>query len=132
MRFRLFRSRAFWFGVPGLVFLIWAWGLSKTHYSGVGNLDGPFSKKIGQLDGDVLLGWNPWPSSNSWRGFHERIPPGHAQEIKEFFKELGVPGVWVIFIPHRSLVTGYLLGWAGLVFWRSRKYRALPEGTGVE
>jgi hypothetical protein len=28
MRFRLLSSRAFWFGVPGLVFLLWAWWLS--------------------------------------------------------------------------------------------------------
>ena len=27
-RFRLRCSRAFWFGVPGLVFLLWAWDVS--------------------------------------------------------------------------------------------------------
>ena len=30
-RFRLFRSRAFWFGVPGLMFLLWAWADSMRY-----------------------------------------------------------------------------------------------------
>jgi hypothetical protein len=32
-----------------------------------------------------------------------------------------------VFIPYHRPVLGYVAGWVGLVFWRSRRYRALAK-----
>lgn len=131
-RFRLFRSRVFWFGLPGSVFLLWAWGLSKTHRSYVMATSDIAELLVGQLDGDIALirGPGPVPPLEEWVIVHEELKPGLAAAIKREQRELGDAGIGtVVFFPHRWLVAGYLSAWAGLVVWRSRRYR-VPEEAG--
>jgi hypothetical protein len=56
-RFRLFRSKAFWFGVPGLVGLLWGWWVSMGHIStaAVGQTR---YWRIAQSAGEVLVSWD--------------------------------------------------------------------------
>ena len=48
-----------------------------------------------------------------------------ARQGKDFWVAVseGIPSHRYVFIPYQWLVLGYLAVWAGLVFWRSRKYR---------
>lgn len=124
-RFRLFRSRAFWFGVPGLVFLLWAWGLSKSHISYVVFEGFSSDVLVGQLDGELVLvpdyvkmiggGW--------WASYHTRSTPGEVEDVKSWLNSLRLTGHSVNLIPHGWLVAGYGLGWAGVIGWRWRKHR---------
>jgi hypothetical protein len=124
MRFRPLRSRAFWFGVPGLIFLLWAWGLSKTHRSYVMATSDVAELLFGQLDGDVVLirGSGPVPPLEDWVIVHEELRPGLAAAIKREQRELGDAGIGtVVFVPHGWMVAGYLSAWAGCTAWRRRR-----------
>ncbi|RYD68613.1 MAG: hypothetical protein EOP83_00545 [Verrucomicrobiaceae bacterium] len=134
MRFRLFRFRTFWFGVPGLVFLLWAWAdsmkvstravivrksilLSDSVYHHAGSLD-----------------FVHWP--NSWGG---SLWPRQCRVTRQrsdahgWFPLPGIRGhsVWIgtafhtsrLVIPHWCLVSLYLIAWAGLIGWRWRTVR---------
>lgn len=125
MRFRLFRSRAFWFGVPGLVFLLWGWWVSMGHRSwvafdtvGIGHSAGEvyaycFSDDMLVL-GDMGVG-------------HYEVAPVDALEWKKDLIDSPkvFPDFRVTFVPYYWMIVAYVAGWAGLVLWRSRKYRSL-------
>jgi uncharacterized membrane protein YccC len=38
-----------------------------------------------------------------------------------------VPSIGYVFIAYHWPVIGYVAGWAGLIVWRSRKYRAFAK-----
>ena len=71
-RFRLLRSKAFWFGVPGLVGLLWGWWVSMGHLSVASYGSGRNEWMIGQSAGELVMGWN-------WDGGHSRqVKPQHT------------------------------------------------------
>jgi hypothetical protein len=132
MRFRPLRSRAFWFGLPGLVFLLWGWWMSTEHYSGVGF--GGHSLGIAQLGGEVFVFWRSdgWPDWRSLGAFHNDMPWEDARELKRLqaLSQPMVPTFRRIFIPYHWPVLFYLAAWAGLMFWRGRKFRqGTPAGN---
>ena len=140
MRFRLFRSRAFWLGVPGLVFLLWAWGDSaKSEFKGHVS-KGPWfvhlTQGAGYLQLQITRGGlaSPWNSSAQrdprvsggewWPGlfyrpqwrYHER-PAGWSGSI-----HFSYPSVTnTLILPHWFLLSLYALPWCGLVLWRWRR-----------
>lgn len=129
VKFRLFRSKAFWFGVPGLVGLLWGWWVSMGHdsYAGFGGYP-PWG--IGQIRGEVYPCWGSagWPE---WREFYV----GHVQISGEQVSEVKLslsswpdrdPTLHCVFIPYYWLVLGYVVGWAGLVIWRKRTFEKRP------
>jgi hypothetical protein len=131
--YRLLRSPAFWSGVPGLVFLLWGWGLSIRHISSAGiGLARPWG--IGQAAGEVVAVWNS-EGSPEWRKFgarHEGVSAEYARAWKMRLAEQGewTSGLRYIVIPYSAVVLAYTLVWIGLVVWRWRKHRALrPEDT---
>ena len=133
MRFRLFRSRAFWFGVPGLVFLLWAWRISHSHYTNFG-FAGNGGGLVGQLDGEAVILWESTgfaPSTSAKLG-HYSLAPDQMRATK---RDLGTARSrwdrW-LFVPHWFLLVAYLQVWVGLLIWRTWRYRPLPAGTGVE
>ena len=136
MKFRLFRSRAFWFGVPGLVFLLWGWWISMGHWSGAG-FDGARFWGIGQQGCEVFAVWNS-EGGPEWGEFvagHRKTSEKQVRVWKESIadRRRGYdPACRYVFIPYRWMFLAYVAGLAGLVGWRWRMYRALPEGTGVE
>jgi hypothetical protein len=129
-RFRLLRSRAFWFGVPGLVFLLWAWWVSIRHISSVGvGASRPWG--IGQAAGVVVSVWNSegWPED--WRKSGTRHEGVSVEDARGWKTRLAEQREWTsgfryVVISHHTLVLAYVAGWAGLVVWRARKLRALP------
>jgi hypothetical protein len=130
-RFRLFRSRAFWFGVPGLVGLMWGWWVSMGYRSYVMAASDVAELLFGQIDGEVVLvrGSGPLPPLDDWVWVHDELVPGMAEGIKREEQALDDAGISrAVFIPYYWLVLAYLAGWAGLMLWRSWKYRSLlPE-----
>lgn len=135
MRFRWFRSRVFWFGVPGLVGLLWGWWISRGYWSDV-VAGGAHSVMIGQGGGEIYVWWDPSgpPDWSELSASHEEKTEEEADKAK--IQMIGwqeyEPRCRLVFIPYHWPVLAYMSGWCGLVLWRKRNYRALPEGTGVE
>jgi hypothetical protein len=91
--------------------------------------------EIGQAAGDVYATWSVggWPD---WKLHpdHREMPVKARRHWRRnlTWMRAGDPTFRSIIIGHCWLVLGYLVTWSGLVFWRKRNYRALPDGTGVE
>jgi hypothetical protein len=153
MRFRLFRSRAFWFGVPGLVFLFWAWGHSSRWESkgsvSAGRWYCHLTQGQGYLQIDVSRSDSPGPVSHyrarmvKFSGERSTRAPGQENRLEWQYwpqwrhhemkpltrgsisiRRSGVSDV--IILPHWFLLLIYLIPWGGVMFWRLRKRGALP------
>ncbi len=106
-----YRSRLFWLGLPGLVFLLWGWEISIEYYSHI-HFGGSHHWVIGQSWGVVFAMSDPsgWPD---WRN----IDSEHAK-ISGVDDFLGVrsnaaswgeryPTLPMIFIPYYWPVLAY-------------------------
>lgn len=128
-RFRLFRSRAFWFGVPGLVGLLWGWWVSMGYWSEAGFMGGhPFG--LGQVNGEIFPFWDSagWPDRRVFEVSHQKAS---RDEVRRWKMALATwrerdPSYSIVFIPYYLPVTGYVAGWAGLLIWRKRKFEKPP------
>lgn len=132
MRFRLFRSPAFWLGVPGLVFLLWGWWDSMGHRSWV-EVGSIRDWELGQTSGNVYAFWytEGWPN---WRDFYAEHGEASVDDASELKEELAEARQMMAsfrygFILHYCLVLGYVAMWAGLVYWRSQKYGLFLPST---
>ena len=145
MTFRLFRSRAFWFGIPGLVFLSWSWMDSMSHYSG---LSYPRVKPgydlVSQEKSSILFAWwtdaaalpppvspgDPGPSLLSWRVASKSPPvilfPGFAYSMED---GAGVGKRHQLQLPHWILLASYLAAWFIVMFWRWMAWRVTAKST---
>jgi len=122
MRFFLFRSRALWFGVPGLVFLLWGWWVSMGHRSFV-RFGGAGHWTIGQGEGEVFARWYSGEAPD-WQYFdarHEKASVERLREWKDDAAEYWSTSGYVL-LPYHLLVLSYLAIWAGLLIWRKRRY----------
>lgn len=131
-----YRSRLFWLGVPGLVFLMWGW---------LANVRNDFHVRHTAWRGSDLLGWDIGTSlgsiyysrseSNPGRGstfklgfntFHETLDPDEPTvyfPVRPFgiVREPDYEEVWVAWW---MMVVSYTLFWlGGLVGWQRRKVR---------
>lgn len=129
-RFRLFRSRAFWFGVPGLVFLLWGWGdslvITREAYF--------YRQRFLLWHGDsrtvvhVLPGVGWMPSNESGIGFNRYA----AEPFKwpclpaPTYEDHGENRMRTVQLPHWLLIVIYVAVWAGLLILRKRKYEQRP------
>ncbi|MEK7949728.1 hypothetical protein [Luteolibacter soli] len=132
MRFRLFRSRAFWLGVPGLVFLLWAW-VDSMRYATLISGSGRVEVKV----------WNVWGTA-SFAVWRDPIATGllefdvdrkviRDEETKQKAKHLAELGLaWLIAdrpgfsasMRHSMVLPSYLLLWLALVagqWWRFKR-----------
>ena len=133
MQFRPLRSRAFWFGVPGLLFLLWWWWFSIGCWSGVGfGATRPLG--IVQSRGDLVPFWNSdgWPDGGIvYYSPHAMSAERGVEYKRELVMMQGVdPTFRYRIIPYYLLVLAYVAGWAGLLGWRLRIYR--QAATGLE
>ncbi len=133
-RFHLFRSRAFWFGLPGLVFLLWGWWVSMGHFSRA-ECGGRFDWWIAQSAGVIVVFWES-EGPPDWDRFgvsHRKTNEEGAREWKSWLIEATEkdPSRHMVAIPHRFVVLAYVAGWAGLLTWRKRKYREGPSVHGT-
>lgn len=129
MKFRLFRSRAFWFGVPGLVGLFWGWWLSMGSISTV-SAGQTRNWWIAQSAGEVLLSWDSsgLPDDLEFSGKHFNASPEESIEWRkmlEYTDEM-FPASKRLGISYCQIIVGYLVIWAGLLIWRKRKYEKRP------
>lgn len=125
MSFRFFRSKTFWFGVPGLVGLLWGWWVSMGHHSMAGFL-GPRLVVAGQIQGEVYAhsegsGWLDWSGFICW---HEPVPVDHASELKSALarQREQVSTAGFVFVRYYRVVLCYIVVWTGLLIWRQRKF----------
>jgi hypothetical protein len=131
MKPRLFyRSRLFWLGLPGLVFLLWGWWISLSHFSRVG-----FSTLgIAQATGDVFAHWRSG-TPLSWGGFstgHMEIPAETARDLKATISVWPQqdPNWHTVIIPYYAVVLAYVAPWLLVVaWWQRRKRRILKLHT---
>jgi hypothetical protein len=131
-RFRLFRSRAFWFGVPGLMFLLWAWADSmryNTFISGSGRVEGKVSHVWGTASFAV---WQD-PIATGFPEFkmdRKAIRDEDTVKKAKYLAELGL--AWLIAdrpgssisVRHSMVLSGYLLLWLALIarrWWRFKR-----------
>lgn len=156
-RFPLHRSLIFWLGLPGLLFLLWAWVDSAFHvtvWSRGLEVHGPTWIRIGP-EGDSIR----HACGRVEVHFHseEMASPDHSVSVvylKPDFSRRGVGGrslYWrpeletevvamrsgfrmlhrTVTIPHWVIIAGYLAGWYGLLMWRRRAKRrtmqSLPQ-----
>ncbi len=132
MRFRLLRSRAFWFGVPGLVFLLWLWGDSKDHVTSLTFHGKPGIHFRQRPAGMRLILWENSNHSGNPRFGAERIliEDDYAATRAELLEQIDLAWVvdqdrsYLISLPYWKLLAGYLLLWAAVLIWRWRKYAA--------
>ena len=134
MRFRLFRSRAFWLGVPGLVFLLWAWGDSlrtvrEAYFYRQGLL---LWHGDSRLIIHILSGHSWVPGGESGIGF-DRHPAGSFN-----WPCLPVPmvdkGGWCdasVQMPHWLMALIYGAVWTALLVWRAGRFRQALQKTGA-
>ena len=119
-----YRSRLFWFGLPGLLGLLWIW---------FGNLGKATAVCWGNHAAEYCLGWEQGviafiinkggPPNVGFYGYHHDLPSDW--EIQIF-----APALWLdddrvgIYIGDWVLVSAYLIIWiAALVLWQRRKHR---------
>ncbi len=144
MRFRLFRSRVFWFGVPGLVFLLWGWADSaKSEFKGHvtagtwfvhltqgagylqlqftrGGLASPWSssaQRVPRVSGGG--GWPGWSYVPQWR--HHETPVGWIGSFYNSYPSVSN----TLILPHWFLLALYAVPWCGLILWRWRRFAAV-------
>jgi len=146
VRFRLHRSRVFWFGLPGLLFILWAWADSMRYHSSVvlhRGMNGG-TDTIRQFLGTIDFRWwlrTPEPSLalKHWRYPFLREPHEHRKVLPQpiTFKQQDfsygkvVKTRAIIIIPHWLILLTYLLVWGGLLLWRWKAHadhRKLVEG----
>jgi hypothetical protein len=127
MRFRLFRSRAFWFGVPGLLFLLWGWVDSvkmksscwggrhwSVHLAQYENYLQLQLSRASATVGSKKWGWGtertPRVTANSWPRWKYRPHWIHSSDPDSTTD--------VLLLPHWFVVLLYLLPWSTVVAWR--------------
>lgn len=130
-----YRSRLFWLGLPGLVFLLWAWWVSMGSYLYAG-FEGIHGLAVRQMGGELCLTWDSdgWPD---WRHFttsHGRWSGGAGEvaAAKLMFTMMreNDPTSRFVFIPYYWLVFAYIAGWLlTLALWQRRKSRILKLHT---
>jgi len=125
-----YRSRLFWFGLLGLLFLLWGWWLSTGHISVAG-----FTEKspmaIGQAGGEVYGYWrsDEWPV---WRGFHsdhDGISKEQASGLKLRLVEWRErePALRFVFIRYYVVILVYMAAWLLPLAWWQRRISRLLE-----
>jgi hypothetical protein len=119
MCFRLFRSRVFWFGVPALLFLVWAWWDSHFHYAVVG-FKGPGRVFAGHLAGYVFVA-KAGGGAMDWRtGYGRYFETPMAEGLLNYMRHN--PDLQFHELPYGIVILGYLAAWSGLVIWRARTF----------
>ncbi len=131
MKFCWYSSRLFWFGLPGLLFLIWAWWayLRTAHSISCGTEKAEYC--LGWGDSDVAFVINRRESYTGLEGspelgFYTRQEPLGPEDETILFK----PALYLdsdrfgIFVGQWVVVVVYTVLWlGGVALWQRRKFR---------
>lgn len=149
------RSRLFWVGLPGMVFLFWAWKDSSFHSTAVHQYHFGKLSAIVHWQGGITLGqvqFSPpresalfdlkqnrfglYPANSpitpaSGLSFARYAPPNIEVE-REFFPSFQSGSLsttsdfWSVFVPHGLLILAYSVLWVtAMLVWQRRKSRLL-------
>lgn len=124
-----YRSRLFWLGLPGLVFLLWGWWISTGNLSWTGFL-GAGSWMIGQIGGEVFAMWDS-DGGPDWGSFFVRHAETTGKEAQEWTDSMVAeserrPSFSLVFIPYYWPVLAYTATWLlTLAWWQRRKARKM-------
>ncbi len=125
-----YRSRLFWLGLPGLVFLLWGWWLSMGYWSSVGFAGSRNSWGMGQVWGEVYAIWD-WDGPPDWGNFgagNWEVTREAVHEVKDSWaaEMEWNPSLRVVFIPCYWPALAYVATWLlTLAWWQRRKARIL-------
>lgn len=127
MRFPLFRSRAFWFGVPTLLFLLWAWVDSTRSITEIGRQSPwgsfAFDHRNSAIEISRAPVGSPFNFSNTlWRGAYATKDPAPAVWWPAVKAERDSVGRHFVRIPHWLLVLAYLAAWSLIITFRRRHW----------
>ncbi|MEK7951669.1 hypothetical protein [Luteolibacter soli] len=157
MRRPFYKSRLFWCGVPGLVFLVWAWVISFHHVPRV-------MSWVSSVGPGISAGYNEWEARLQQgkvifhRGLLLSAPPGvkaHGSgpgfdyngylylqdKPTQWGRDVTVTGLQRLgkkcsirevewWLSMRFVVAGYVGVWLGMVWWwQWRKRRVVEKGV---
>ncbi|QJE94386.1 hypothetical protein [Luteolibacter luteus] len=134
MRYRPFRSLSFWFGIPGLIFLLWAW-VDSMHYdskvsykAGCRLSDGTLTSRYTSASNsgaNVALSWTRPDVSYKLLSHHfdstKRDPREQTSwlPLPSYHANRSYPGIiyYNLSIPHWFLILSYGFLWiVGILF----------------
>ena len=137
MSFRLHRSLTFYLGLPGFLFIAWAWTDSLKYQSRIilqrsarGDTD-TFRHFLGTVD---LRWWlqstEPTLPVRHWRWSpkrelheHRGVAPQPITFKKDRFAYSSTVKVrGIVILPHWFLLTLYTLPWSALILWQWKKH----------
>ncbi len=126
-----YRSRLFWLGLPGLVFLLWAWKGSVGWSKGLAWRHNDFAAFTSTVGGQMIIGTDNGTSRD--QGFKVwSLRTHHPQEaliIPKIKREAAFAQIYIE-LPIALLVLLYLAAWSGFVCcWHRRKSRLLRLHT---
>ncbi len=137
MSFPVFRSRAFWFGVPGLLFLLWAWADSTRIYTGISEKSPWGSFSFEHWNSAITVSRAPAGSPSAfpswaWRGsFGTKNPEPRIwwATLKAERDRAGRPFVQV---PHWLLVSSYAAVWSLVLLARRHHWRKARQAHSAQ
>ena len=77
-----YRSRLFWLGIPGLLFLLWGWWDSGMHYSQF-TAAAPIQIQLDASRGWLMVSWQPRRVSSQWTFMSDRWPMDLDEEASK-------------------------------------------------
>lgn len=135
MRFPLFRSRAFWFGVPTLLFLLWAWVDSTRNLTKITRESPWGSFAVEHWNSAIEISRAPVGSpfkflSMFWRGGYPTKDPAPTVWWPAANAERDYLGRPFVRIPHWLLVLTYLPAWSLIIAFRRRHWMKAHRQAG--
>ncbi len=128
-----YRSRLFWLGLPGLVFLLWAWWFSMGYFSHV-DFSGKYEWGISQSAGNVVAIWNSGGMPN-WDGVFFDHGQWSVESARAWQMTLNEsrethPAFRYVIVPYYAVVLAYVAVWLlTLAWWQRRKSRLMKLHT---
>lgn len=122
-----YRSRIFWLGLPGLLFLLWGWKGCSESAKGIAWRHNDFAAFASTFSGEISVGKdNGDGRSQGYRSWNVLVDqPDSGPLAPEIIRDPSVAGV-LIDLPVWLLLVGYLVTWLlTLALWQRRKARLL-------
>lgn len=159
MPYRLSRSLLLWLGLPGFLFILWAWHDSLTHETGIARsysqnngagVTVTSSDFIGQTQAAVIIQWHLLSPSErgmlvtsgptSVRNFRPPPPESGWKTIfpgrRDGMSDRRFPHLTTklrrILIPHWQILFWYTAAWVGGIAWRRHRARKLMAPAEAE
>jgi hypothetical protein len=119
-----YRSRLFWLGIPGLVFLLWAWWISTRLYLSAG-FSGTNAIGASLTDGEIVAHWTSggWPDRRNAYGDYYVLSAEDRHDWKVGLTTASNvnPTFHLAVISCYKIASAYAIGWLLALAWRQRR-----------